>query len=83
MAGATFKPVPLEFKEGSWSFDPDKLKEALSEKTKILILNNAQNPTGKLFTKEELQIITEILNEYPNVIILSDDVYEYLVFDGK
>lgn len=83
MAGAIFKPVPLEFKEGKWSFDPENLKKALSDKTKIVILNNAQNPTSKLFTKEELEEISKILMEYPKVIVLSDDVYEYLVFDGK
>lgn len=83
MAGAKYVPVPLELKEGKWIYDVDHLKKALSTKTKVVILNNAHNPTGKLFTREELEGITNVLNEYPNVIVISDDVYEFLVFDGK
>jgi len=78
-----YKPVPLELKEGKWVFDPEKLRSALSEKTKLMIINNAHNPTGKLYTLDELQAITRILAEYPNVLVLSDDVYEYLTYDGK
>jgi aspartate/methionine/tyrosine aminotransferase len=83
LANATYKPVPLEFKDGQWSINKDIFNAALNEKTKILILNNAHNPTGKLFTLEELQYITEILQSFPNVIVLSDDVYEYLTYDDK
>jgi aspartate/methionine/tyrosine aminotransferase len=83
MAGATYKPVPLELVDGNWTFNPAKFKEALNSKTKILILNNAHNPTGKIFSREELELITNILAAYPNVIVISDDVYEYLTFDGK
>lgn len=84
MANAVYKPVPLELIQGKWLFDPVKFKQALTSKTKILILNNAHNPTGKLFTLQELELITSILDEeYPNVIVLSDDVYEFLIFDGK
>lgn len=83
MAGAKYVPVPLELKDGKWIFDIEHLKKALSAHTKILILNNAHNPTGKLFTQEELEGITNVLNDYPNVIVISDDVYEFLVFDGK
>jgi aspartate/methionine/tyrosine aminotransferase len=83
MAGAKVRFVPLEFKENKWSFNPDHLKTVLSDKSKVLILNNAHNPTGKLFTDEELHIISDMVKHYPNLVILSDDVYEYLVFDGK
>jgi len=83
MAGARVKFVPLEFKDNKWSFKPENLKSVLSDKSKVLILNNAQNPTGKLFTKEELLLITELIQSYPKLVVLSDDVYEYLVFDGK
>ncbi len=83
MAGAKYVPVPLELKQGNWIFDLEHLKKALTTQTKILILNNAHNPTGKLFTKEELEGITCVLNDYPKVIVISDDVYEFLVFDGK
>ncbi len=83
MAGAKVRFVPLEFKDNKWSFNPDNLKSVLSDKSKVLILNNAHNPTGKLFTDEELHIISGMVKQYPNLVVLSDDVYEYLVFDGK
>ncbi len=83
MAGATYKPVPLELVDGNWTFNRAKFKEALNSKTKILILNNAHNPTGKIFSREELELITNILAAYPKVVVISDDVYEYLTFDGK
>ena len=58
MANAIYRPVPLELKDGIWELDPAKLRSALNAKTKMLILNNAHNPTGKLFTLEELNEIT-------------------------
>ncbi|TNV78558.1 hypothetical protein FGO68_gene15804 [Halteria grandinella] len=83
MANARYVPVPLDYKEGKWSFSKETFRAALNERTKILILNNAHNPTGKLFTLEELTTISAILKDFPNVIVLSDDVYEYLTYDGK
>jgi len=83
MSGGKYVPVPLELKEGKWVLNIEHLNNALSSKTKIVILNNAHNPTGKLFTREELEGITNALQSYPNVIVISDDVYEFLVFDGK
>lgn len=83
MAGAKVRFVPLEFKDNKWSFNKENLLSVLSDKSKVLILNNAQNPTGKLFTREELELVSEIIKSYPNLVVLSDDVYEYLVFDGK
>lgn len=56
IAGGVAKPVPLEVTpEKIWSFDPEKLKAALSPKTKILMLNTPHNPTGKVFSKAELE----------------------------
>lgn len=84
LADAVYKPVPLELKEeGKWGFDPALLRKSLNEKTRIFILNNAHNPTGKLFTLEELETLSSILNEFPDVIVISDDVYESLTFDER
>ena len=65
MAGAKVRFVPLEFKDGKWTFKPENLKNVLSDKTKVLILNNAHNPTGKLFTDAELHLISDMLKPYP------------------
>ncbi|CDW90087.1 kynurenine-oxoglutarate transaminase [Stylonychia lemnae] len=83
MAEGVYKAVPLEWKENRWTFDPEVLRKSLNDKTKIFLLNNAHNPTGKLFNREDLQILTDILNEFPHVIVISDDVYEFLTFDDQ
>jgi aspartate/methionine/tyrosine aminotransferase len=64
-----------------WELDFSELKLALNEKTKLLVLNNPHNPTGKIYSKEELQTIADILKDYPRVIVIMDEVYEYMVFD--
>ena len=82
MAGGTLKSVPLVEKDGLWEFDPADLRAALSDKTKLLAINSPHNPTGKCFTRAEQEAITEILKDFPNCIVISDEVYDKLTFDG-
>mmetsp|Transcript_21536 Transcript_21536/g.21189 ORF Transcript_21536/g.21189 Transcript_21536/m.21189 type:complete len:170 (-) Transcript_21536:213-722(-) len=82
-AGATIKTVPLiPSDDNQWHLDLDALKETLNENTKCIIMNTPHNPTGKVFTKEELQEISDILEEYPHVYVINDDVYYFLTFEG-
>lgn len=83
LANGNYKPVPLEFKDGTWRFDPVLLRNTLSDKTKLLILNSPHNPTGKCFTRAEMEEISKILEDFPNVIVMSDEVYDFLTFDGN
>lgn len=62
---------------------PTQLKKSLSQKTKAFILNSPSNPTGTVYSKEELQGLVAVLREFPKVVILSDEIYEKLVFDGR
>lgn len=64
-AGAIVKGAALELKAGKWVFNAENFRKSLSSKTKVLIFNNAQNPTGKIFTREEMHQIAEILKEFP------------------
>lgn len=82
LSGGTLKSVPLSVKDGLWVFDPADFRAALSDKTKLLILNSPHNPTGKCFTRQELESISQILEEFPDVVVLSDEVYDFLTFDG-
>jgi aspartate aminotransferase len=61
---------------------PDQLRAALTPKTKMLILNSPSNPTGEVYSNEELSALASVLRDFPKVIILSDDIYNRLVFDG-
>ena len=82
-AKGTIKTVPMVLEDSKFRLDLDKLREALSSKTRLIILNTPHNPTGKVFSLEELEQISDILEEYPNVYVLSDEVYYFLTFDGK
>lgn len=62
---------------------PGILRKGLSEKTKILILNSPSNPTGAVYSKEELEALIAVLKEFPNVVVLSDEIYEKLMYDGR
>lgn len=55
----------------------------MSAKTKVLIINSPHNPTGKVFTRKELETITEILEDFPHIVVFSDEVYEFLTFDER
>jgi aspartate/methionine/tyrosine aminotransferase len=77
------KPVPIHLKEGKgFSFDLSDLERLLSKKTKLLILNYPQNPTGGLLSRKELEAIAEVLKEHPQVWVYADEIYSRLVFSG-
>ena len=61
---------------------PEELEAAITPKTKWLILNSPSNPTGAAYTKAELKALADVLLRHPQVFILSDDIYEHLVYDG-
>lgn len=78
----TVRSVPLVIQNEQWVLDLDILKETLNKNTRLLILNTPHNPTGKVFTIDELQEISDILEEYPQVWVLSDEAYHFITFDG-
>ena len=59
---------------------PQQLREVISKQTKWLILNSPNNPTGAVYTRAELSGLAEVLCEYPNVLVLCDDIYEHIVY---
>ncbi len=77
-AGGVPKVVPLQ--PPDWSFDRDKLTQAFTNKTRLFLLNTPHNPTGKVFTDNELEFIADLCVRH-DVIMLSDEVYERIVFD--
>jgi aspartate/methionine/tyrosine aminotransferase len=79
LSGATPRYVTLH--EPNWTFDPDDLAAAFGEKTKAIILNTPNNPTGKVFTREELETIAALCRKW-DVIAISDEIYEHIVYDG-
>jgi len=74
-------PVYVTLKKPDFLFDFEELEKAISSKTKMIIVNNPHNPSGKVFTKEELVFISELAKKN-NLLVLSDEVYEFLLFDN-
>ncbi len=81
LAGGT--PVPIEASlETDFKITPEQLEAAITPKTKWLIFNSPSNPTGAGYTRDELKGLTDVLMRHPHVWVMSDDMYEHLVFDG-
>jgi N-succinyldiaminopimelate aminotransferase len=82
LSGATMTPVTLRSQNsGRFQFDADELRRAVSSRTRMILLNSPHNPTGTVFTRDELQCIADIAIEH-DLIVVSDEVYEHLVFDN-
>jgi aminotransferase len=84
LSGATPRYVTLHEPKGPgdpWTFDPDELAAAFNDRTKAIILNSPNNPTGKVFTREELETIAALCRKW-DAIAISDEIYEHIIFDG-
>ncbi len=76
-------PVFVECpKENAFKLRPEDLEAAITPKTKWLILNSPSNPSGAAYTREELKALTDVLLRHPHVYLISDDMYEHIVYDG-
>ncbi len=80
LAGATLVPVRLEAPE--FTFNPAALEAAVSERTKVILLNTPHNPTGHVFGPEELRRIADVAVRH-DLVVVTDEVYEHLTFDGR
>ena len=83
LADARAVPVLLAPDEtGSYVFDVAELRAAVGPRTKLILVNTPHNPTGKVFDRDELQVIADVAIEH-DLIVVTDEVYEHLPFDGR
>jgi aspartate/methionine/tyrosine aminotransferase len=76
--------VPVYLRESrNFSFDPQELADKITPKTRLLILNSPQNPTGGIIPKKDMEAIAEILRKHPQVWIFADEIYGRLIYDGE
>ncbi len=80
---ASGTPVIIPTADNGFEIDIDKFKSKLSEKTKLIIINSPQNPTGYVYKRETLDKIAEAVLEYDNLFVISDEIYEKIIFDGQ
>ena len=81
LAGA--KPVIIKTKaEDNFKVDLEHLEDSINSKTKLIIINSPSNPTGRIIPKEEMQSIADVIRRHPQIAVMSDEIYEYLLADG-
>ena len=69
--------------ENGFTLDPDSLADAISERTRILMLNSPNNPTGAVYGRDDLMRLAEVLRRHPDILIVCDDIYEHIRFDDQ
>ncbi len=80
-AGGTPVPIPLR-EENEFRMDIEELKQLITDKTKMLIINTPQNPTGGMLTQQDLKDIADLIADR-DIVVLSDEIYENIVYEGK
>ena len=80
LAGGEPVIVPTRMEDG-FKMKPEALEQAITPKTKWIIFNSPSNPTGAAYTRDELKTVTDVLVQHPHVWVMTDDMYEHLVYD--
>ena len=74
-------PRFVQLRPPDWTFDPDELRRAFSSRTKAIILNSPNNPTGKVFSRPELEMIAALCREF-DTLAITDEIYEHITYEG-
>lgn len=82
LSDAKPRHVPLYKTANGWQFERDELRAAFNEKTKAIIICNPNNPTGKVYTREELEFIADLCKEF-DALCFTDEIYEHILYRGK
>jgi aspartate/methionine/tyrosine aminotransferase len=78
------KPVPIQLKEqNEFGLDPEYVKKMITKKTKMIILNSPENPTGGVVTREQLKVVADSISGRNDVFVLSDEIYSRIIYEGK
>ncbi|HUF66596.1 MAG TPA: aminotransferase class I/II-fold pyridoxal phosphate-dependent enzyme [Gemmatimonadaceae bacterium] len=80
LSGAKPMYVPLE--PPDWRLDPDRLREAFNRHTRAIVLNTPHNPTGRVFTRDEMELVAALCIEH-DALVFTDEIYEHIVYDGS
>ena len=80
VCGATLRFVTMRPPE--WGFDPDELRAAFSDRTKMIVINTPSNPCGKVYTRDELDLVASLCRRH-DVLCVTDEIYEYILYDGR
>ncbi len=76
-------PVHLKLEHPTYAINWDEVRRNTNEKTRLIIVNNPHNPTGAVWTNEDIKYLENLVRDFPNLLVLSDEVYEHIQFDGN
>lgn len=82
LQAADLVPVYVNLTPPEWKFDPDELEKAITNKTKAIIINTPSNPCGKVFSREELELLGDFCIRH-DLLIFTDEIYEYITYDQR
>lgn len=82
LAGGTPVPLPTTV-DNSYRVSPEELDDAINDRTKLFFLCSPSNPTGSVYSPDELRALADVLRQYPDVYIISDEIYEQIIFDAE
>ncbi|MDE5705943.1 pyridoxal phosphate-dependent aminotransferase [Muribaculum sp.] len=82
LAGGKSVEVPATI-ENDFKITPEQLRSALTPRTRLIMFNSPSNPTGSVYSREELKALVDVLADYPDVLVLSDEIYEHINFTGS
>ena len=82
LAGAEVKLIPSQAEEG-FRLDLDALEAAISPRSRLLVLNTPGNPTGRVMPRQELEAVAELVRRHPQLLVISDEIYEFLLAQGE
>ncbi|MBO8136570.1 MAG: pyridoxal phosphate-dependent aminotransferase [Desulfotomaculum sp.] len=74
--------IVMTTEDNGFKITPQQLEEAITPRTKVVLLNSPSNPTGAVYTREELERLGEVILKHDNIVIISDEIYEKLIYDG-
>ena len=82
LAGGVYKIIKTGI-EKDFKITPQQLDNAITDKTKVIILNSPSNPSGTVYPESELRELSEIIKKHPDIFVISDEVYEHIIYEGK
>jgi aspartate aminotransferase len=82
LAGGVYKIIKTGI-EKNFKITPQQLDNAITDKTKVIILNSPSNPSGAVYPENELRELSEIIKKHPDIFVISDEVYEHIIYEGK
>jgi aspartate aminotransferase len=82
LAGGVYKIIKTGI-EKDFKITPQQLDNAITDKTKVIILNSPSNPSGTVYPENELRELSEIIKKHPDIFVISDEVYEHIIYEGK